>query len=330
MAYDESWDRPHAPGAPANWQESDCYWFHDAAAGIGGYHRIGQYPNQKNGQALLYAFKSGGQQFRRITSYSADQCERSEHGQRVGGSTVQARGDGVMAYGWAEEGCEADLCFRDPFYAPRSWMKDEGAHAGAAAVKQDMNTDGHLEVSGRITGRLRIGDAWHEIDALAHRDRSWGARDYTKAYQHRMVTGTIGPDLSWATFIMRLDNGALAKAGFVARNGETTDIADIRVLTEFDHDGVTVSRLRSRLTLETGESIDIDGPALQGAMFETETWLASSHHFIDLAGAHGRGFTILDATNRPSKGTYIPKPGDLSLVCAEDGLSAAADYAILH
>lgn len=323
MTYDASWDRPHTPGDGALWQESDCYWFYDAKAQVGGYHRIGQFPNRKTGQVMLFVYRLGGERFRLLQELEGAACVRTADGQSVGSSSASTAGDGVMSYAWSEPDCEAELRFSEAFYEPRSWMKDEEAHGGANAVKGQMNTDGHLEVSGRLRGRVRLGNEWIELDALAHRDRSWGVRDYRSAYQHRMVTGTLGPELSWATFIMHLDNGVVARAGFVARNGVTTDIRDLQVLTEFDYDGLTVTGLRTRLILEDDSVVEVSGAANQGFCALTDGWLVSSHHFIPLSGA---GFTILDVTNRPSKGTYAPQQAELSEVCATDGLTAAGDY----
>lgn len=330
MTYDSSRDRPHPPGAPELWQESDCYWFYDEKAKVGGYHRIGQFPNRGTGQAMLFVYRAGGQRFRMLKSYEASDCSRTADGQRVGSFEAHTSGGGVMRYRWAEMESDGDLEFYESFYAPRSWMKDEAGHKGASAVANQMNTDGHLEVSGRIRGQIRIGADRVEIDALAHRDRSWGMRDNRMAYQHRMVTGTLGPQLSWATFIMHLDNGVVAKAGFVARDGETTDIADIQVLTEFDHDGLTVAGLRSRFHLADGTQVDLAGRSAQGFMALTDGWLVSSHHFIPLALPQGEGFTILDVTNRPSKGDYAPKPSELTAICAVEGLSSSADYSLFE
>jgi hypothetical protein len=327
MSYEDSWDRPHQPGENALWQESDCYWFYDAKAGVGGYHRIGQFPNKETGQAMVFVYRAGGERFRLLQEHGADRCSREGDGQRVGSSSALALGDGTMEYAWSEADSEALLRFSEPFYTPRSWMKDEGAHDGANAVKGQMNTDGHLEVSGRLRGRMRLGAGWIELDALAHRDRSWGVRDYRSAYQHRMVTGTLGPQLSWATFIMHLENGIVAKAGFVARDGVTTDVRDVQALVEFDYDGLTVSGLRTRLLLEDGSHVDVNGTADQGFCALTDCWLVSSHHFIPLGGG---GFTILDVTNRPSKGTYVPRQAELSVVCSTEGLSKAGDYAGLQ
>ena len=121
MAYSHNWDCPHPPGPDAKWQESDCYWFYDANAGVGGYHRIGQRVNDGTATVLLFAFKAGGKRYRLMRDYAGVEASRNATGQRVGSSRVDALGDGMIAFGWDEPGCAADLRFKDPFYTPRGW-----------------------------------------------------------------------------------------------------------------------------------------------------------------------------------------------------------------
>lgn len=323
MAYDESWDRPHEPGSDPLWQESDCYWFFDRKTGVGGYHRLGQFTNKGTGQEMINAFRTGGHRFRLLREHGGEACKRTLTGQSVGNSTAETLGQGRMRYTWDAPECDANLEFYEAFYEPRDWVKSSARHAGASAVEAKMNTGGHLECSGRIRGTVRLGKDVFEIDALAHRDRSWGARDYRAAYQHRMVTGTLGPELSWATFVMRLSGGVCAHAGFVDRHGVSEDIARVEVITGFADDGLTVADLRCRIHLTGGESIDINGPAAEGFCALTDGWLVSSHHYIECGDS---GFTILDATNRPSKGDYMPSQGEVDAVCMTDGLSPIGNY----
>lgn len=326
-SYSADWDRPHKPGPSDDWQESDCYWFYDAKVGVGGYHRIGQFPNRGTGQVLAFAFHIGGKRFRQMAEFTGNTLARTATGQQVGSHRVEPGATGEMHYAWREEGCEAQLRFFDPFYTPRSWTEKEHDDAGAAAVASSMNTDGHLEVAGRIAGTVTIDGETYQIDALAHRDRSWGNRDYGIAHQHRMATGTIGPELSWATYIMHLDNGLVAKAGFVARHGKTCDISDIRLLTELDWDGLTVSGMRTAFVLKDGSKVTLSGPAVEATAFETGGWLLSSHAFIALQNG---GFSILDVTNRPSKGRYIPGPTEATQICMVDGVGSAGQFAALQ
>ena len=333
MGYDESWNRPHQPGEADNWQESDCYWFFDSKARIGGYHRIGQYTNQGTGQIMAFFFKEGGQYFRQFTTeLPGDECQRHETGQNVGSHAVESLGDDCMRYSCAEADCDVDLEFYKQFYTPRNWMKVDDANA--QAIEEGFNSDGHLEVAGRVKGRVRLGDNEYEIDALAQRDRSWGNRDWTTARQGRQITGTLGEHLSWTAVVGQLDHeGIVFKVGFVARHGETTDIKDIKVIASIDYDGLTVDSMKVRLFLEDGSHVDLSGNSMQGFL---SIWQAGSdsmvcsHNFIEVEQDGARGMSNFDCTINPRKGNYILTESDVSLTRLRDGLHDAADYTSLR
>ena len=65
-------EAPHRAGPEDGWQESDCYWFYDQAAGVGGYHRIGMRPNRGTAQVMLMVFALGGERFTRNDSFVND------------------------------------------------------------------------------------------------------------------------------------------------------------------------------------------------------------------------------------------------------------------
>ena len=329
MAYDESWNRPHPPGSADNWQESDCYWFFDSEARVGGYHRIGQYPNQKNGQILAFFFKEGGQYFRQFdTAIPGGQCSRSETGQIVGTHTVESLGDDCIRYTCGESDCEVDLQFCEQFYVPRNWMDVEDDHA--AAIEEGFNSDGHLEVAGRVKGRVRIGVTDYEIDALAQRDRSWGNRVWGTARQGRQITGTLGKHLSWTAVLGQLEKDAFVfKVGFVARNGETTGIKDIKTLATIDYDGLSVARMQVRLILEDGSHVDLSGDALQGFLTVWPDGMDNtvvSQNLVEVEQDGVRGMSNFECTIQPRKGAYVPTEKDVSLTRIREGLHDAADY----
>lgn len=196
--YDETWDRPHQPSAEHGWQESDCYWFYDRETGVGGYQRLGLRPNAGTAQIMLLAFKEDGPRYARCDSFTRSipiaVDNRSESGQHAGGHRVESLGGGRMRYRWHEDGSSADLEFSEPFYTPRGWP------SGGGGVMRTLNAGGHLEVAGRLRGAVTIGDGRYEIDALCHRDRSWGFRDHgtVSFHRYRMSSGTVGRALSWA------------------------------------------------------------------------------------------------------------------------------------
>lgn len=331
--YDESWNCPHQPGEASNWQESDCYWFFDNKARVGGYHRVGQYPNQGIGQVLTFFFKEGGQCFRQFdTEISGEECSRTKTGQSVGSHAVESLGNDCIRYTCAEPDCEVDLEFYQQFYTPRNWVDVEDEHG--AAIEEGFNSDGHLEVAGRVKGRVRIGDNEYQIDALAQRDRSWGNRVWGTARQGRQITGTLGEHLSWTAVLGQLEEGAFVfKVGFVARHGKTTAITDIKALATIDYDGLTVAGMKVRFTLEDGSHVDLTGNAVQGFLTVWPDGLDNtvvSQNVVEVEKDGVFGMSNFECTIQPRKGEYVPTEQDVNLTCIRDGLLDAADYSTLQ
>lgn len=327
MVYDESWDRIHAPGPEDDWQESDCYWFYDLKAGIGGFHRVGQKPNRQTGQLTLFAFAKHGErhtlnEYNR-TEFPITTEDRWESGHRVKGHSAHALGGGRMRYTWEEQESSADLEFYEQFYTPRGWSK---SHHEQEFMKT-MNAGGHLEVGGRIRGTITIGAERYEIDALAHRDRSWGFRDNTLVSWHRfrMFSGTVGPEFSIASFIADLRQGdrmLRTVSGFVVRDGKEEDVRDLRVSLTFDSDGVSVLSGTAIVDLESGETIRIPITAQQAFMTHltpADDSVVDTISIIEYGGV--TGFCDLTHWTNPGRGGYKPSQEDLTLTAVDRGLS---------
>ncbi|KCZ92146.1 DUF7064 domain-containing protein [Hyphomonas johnsonii] len=329
MTYDDSWDRPHTPVDTALWQESDCYWFYDEAAGIGGFHRIGQKPAQGTGQATLFVFKRGAERFvlsdGDATEFDIRSGDRREHGQSVGGHVVESLGGGRMRYGAETPDCSLDLEFHESFYEPRDWSMS--GHSDE--FMQSINSQGHLECSGRIRGTVRIGQETHDVSALAHRDRSWGIRDHARVslHRYRMFSGTVGPELSFASFLLDVKDGPAMCAGFVVRNGVQEDVRKLRVITTTDHDGLTPLAARAILTLERGDEIEVNATPVQGFLTPLrDIGCATQDHISTITHSGLRGFADLEFCNNPGRGTYIPTQDDVTFLAVDQGLSRSVDY----
>lgn len=331
MTYQESWDCPHPTKVEDGefWQESDAYWFYDSDKGIGGFHRIGQKPNINKGQLMLFAFKEGGQRFvlsdgERI-EVDLGPGDRQETRQIVGSHVVEALGEGRMRYTWDEPESSAELEFYESFYEPRDWSKT----GHSKDFMNNINADGHLECSGRLRGTIRIGDETEEIDALAHRDRSWGLRDNSRASMHRyrMFSGTCGPELSFACFLLDLKDGMKMVAGFANVDGEDLDVKDLRVICEIDYDGYSVFSSTGILTLENGRELRLKTQSVQGFMTPVPEAESVSQDHISTFTWNGKlGFMDLEHCNNPGKGSYVPTQDDLSLSTIQQGLSKFVDY----
>lgn len=322
MTYDESWDRPHRPGANPLWQESDCYWFYDAANGVGGFHRIGQTPAKGIGQVMLFVFEEGGERFMSVRDFPLAPAARGDTWHAVANSRAEALGDKRMRFTWGQQETEGDLEFYESFYAPRDWSRT----GRAAKALNDMNADGHLECSGRVRGNVRVGGRTHRIDALAHRDRSWGPRDHSVVVQHRMFSGTVGPALSFAAFTITMKHVGTHAAGFVVRDGIETDIKSLDVLTTFENDGATVAGGTAYLTLADGGDLVIPCSGVQGMLSNVHDLFFATDTISTVDWNGAKGFCDIEVSNNPGRGSYIPTPADVSRICASKGLSAFVPY----
>lgn len=329
MNYDLSWDMPHTPSGDLHWQESDCYWFYDKTQGIGGFHRIGQKPATGKGQILLFVFKERGERFVLSsgprTEVPLGPDSRKGGRQVVGGHAVEALGEGRMRFTWNEMETEADLEFYEIFHEPRNWSKT--GHSDS--FMSNINSDGHLECSGRIRGKIRIGNENYTIDGLCHRDRSWGFRDNSRASMHRyrMFSGTVGPELSFSSFFLDLKGGPSMVAGFVTRNGVDKDVHGLRVIMRVDSDGLTPLGSTGILTLEDGEEIRIESTSVQGFLTPVPEAQSVSQDHISTFTYNGKtGFLDLEFCTNPGRGAYVPVQSDLTFGVIEQGLTKSVVY----
>lgn len=329
MNYDVSWDKPHQAVDDELWQESDAYWFYDTEQGIGGFHRIGQKPKLGKGQLTLFVFKTGAQRFVMSdgdrTEKELTSAARQESKQVVGGHTAEALGDARMRFTWEEPETSADLEFYEAFYEPRDWSKS----GHSKDFMSNINSDGHLECSGKIRGVIRIGDSSYNIDALAHRDRSWGVRDNARVSMHRyrMFSGTVGPEMSFACFLLDLKGGQKMVAGFAKVEGQDYDVHDLRVITLLDSDGLTPLKSIGILTLESGEELRIETTSVQGFITPVrEANSVSQDHISTFIYKDKIGFMDLELCMNPGRGDYIPTRDDVTFVAVEQGLSGFSQY----
>ena len=200
----------------------------------------------------------------------------------------------------------------DPFYEPLGFgiSSDEGdLHRAVYA--------GHLECSGRLTGSLRVGERKVEVDALCHRDRSWGARRIDSVVTNRMFTGTMGPGLSFAAIEIQTDEAA-NRHGFVVRDGVVTPCEDLVILPAIGLDGYSVDSGVAHLKLAGGEVLTITAETIDGQLTPWDGYLSSEHLSIARCGDLV-GMCDNELTNNPRLGTAdLPF---LNHVDGGDGLS---------
>lgn len=295
-----------------DWQESVSVWFHDMRSGWGGFFRFGLHPTQAYGRSMLFAYRADGVRFRRVRERVPVDVVGVPKRLEVGSGWADVDDADRVAFGWDEPECGAHLAF-EPFYDPIGF----GVSRDEADLQRSVYA-GHLECSGRLLGRLRIDDDVVELDALCHRDRSWGPRRMDTVLTNRMFTGTMGPELSFAAIEIQTDAGHVNRHGFVVRHGEVTPCDDLVILPTIGLDGYSVDAGTCHLKLRTGEVLTLTCETVDGQLTPYDGYLCSEHLSIARCGDLV-GMCDNELTNNPRLGSADPP--FLTHVDGGDGLS---------
>ncbi|MCK9540843.1 MAG: hypothetical protein M0R03_02280 [Novosphingobium sp.] len=259
-------DRPHEPDDDPLWQESSLFVWHDRASGLGGFWRLGQEPVVQAVNSCFGLFTHDGLRFRsNVTGVPMAPVDRGEAHMGWGPHLkVVFDGDARITADFPD--CEASLRFTD--FHPRF-----DYHTIAMPGQRLEGAAHHFEVSGRMTGRVRIGDRELEIDALGYRDRSWSRRDWSRIRGTRWWPCVFGPDLT--THIIHLvHEGRLLKVGYVWRGGRTIAIIDSDVVVQLESDALTPRAGEAVLYLETGEELRVRCDRTDGIVMHVRGYTA--------------------------------------------------------
>jgi hypothetical protein len=95
--------------------------------------------------------------------------------------------------------------------------------------------DNRFEQSLSVTGRLRLGNRHIEIDTTAHRDHSWGTRDWALMQQWQWINVQDGT----GTTVNAYTNVVLGERtvnGYLYRDGRLSPLVEVRTSPEFGPD----------------------------------------------------------------------------------------------
>jgi hypothetical protein len=146
----------------------------------------------------------------------------------------------------------------------------------------DFVADDRFEQSGRVTGELTIGDRRIAFDTTAHRDHSWGTRDWDSIQDWKWISAQASDGVTLNAMLLH-GRGENWHCGYVSRGGTLSPIVDVRVKAAYDENwwqtggeivvrdadgGVTaVSAERFALfSFEAGERIVLNEAACTGTI----------------------------------------------------------------
>lgn len=176
-------ERPHEPGPEPLWGESWYFDFVSPTADLGGYVRIGLYPNL--GMCWYWACVVG--EGRRLVTVIDHQVPLPSRG-----GSLELRTDGL----WADHNCEAPLerwslgleAFGVALDDPADTYTGMLGERTPVGFDLEWETDGDVflwppitdryEVPCRVHGEILVGHETIEFDGWGQRDHSWGVRDW--------------------------------------------------------------------------------------------------------------------------------------------------------
>jgi hypothetical protein len=140
-----------------------------------------------------------------------------------------------------------------------------GPKSKEAAAASGTVGKGHLEQAGRWTGTLTVDGATHEWKgAHGNRDRSWGPRRWGGPKMWRWFSINVGDDLHFGGIRLGTDAGDLHR-GWVWDGTRATSVAEWRVKTELEDDGVTHRVVHLDVVDKSGRTFPLRGDVLRVA-----------------------------------------------------------------
>ena len=262
----------HQVEAVENFNESMYFNVYDPVAGVGGWFRIGNRPNEGYAEmtcciyrpdgsvGFIYgrpeiagndAFDAGGMRFEVVEPFEALTVAYS-------GSVLDLPDPLVMrnprdAFGSSSfVPCEVRLDYRGVSPMLGGESEDGGEH------EQGMGSQfarAHYEQHMSATGSISLGGETWQINGFGLRDHSWGPRYWQALAWYRWLTCNAGPDDGFMVAIVTGHDGSVTRSGVLLENGEYTPLTDARLDTDYSDAGDHVAL---RCTAATSDSRELE------------------------------------------------------------------------
>src|SRR5262245_18235231 len=240
---DSSHDRAHPVETDTAWSESYYFNCYDPDADVGFYTRVGVRPNEGTIDVGLAVWLPGG----RIdhTGHRRQQHEKIDTILDVGRVRYEMlkpmKHWRLTANGKPVKGVlEMDMVFdARPPPIGADGQDREASDSSSAATRQSVGK-GHLEQGGSWSGWIESGGERRQLgpNARGNRDKSWGPRRWGGPKMWRWFSINIDDDTHFGGIVIGTENGDLHR-GWVWRDGAHSSIAQWKVTSDLDDDGIT-------------------------------------------------------------------------------------------
>lgn len=300
---------PHQPNDNERWQESVFMIWHDLENGVGGMQRVGFEPNAGTSNQQTAAYTTKGVRFRQVNHFIPyEDANRSAERFHANGTTsCYFEGDTrwVVDFG---EAYRADLQLEDIYPYTPLYAAEEGKARDWAVDPSDAGAflPAHWEASSRITGEVTLAGERYDVNGFAHRDQSYGFRDWTIIRSHRAMVGTFGPEFNFSVLIWHTSTDAYAGYGFLMRDGVEEWTSDVDIVVQMAPDGLTVHGGVCTLKMPSGEVLTINAVAHASIMLPNYEYFGVDTNCVISCGEFEHGFADLEVSNNPFDGRRYP------------------------
>ena len=140
----------------------------------------------------------------------------------------------------------------------------------------------HYEQAGSYNGTFKIGNRTLKIDAVGHRDHSWGIRDWFAPEKWTWLSVEFGADLG-----LNLCRIVIGKVdmylGYIIREGQNFPLKDCWLESEFESDGRTQKKVSFRIEDVGGFRMSVTGQVLSVCVFHLTKKEEGKHTIVNEA-----------------------------------------------
>lgn len=283
----------HPVGDDRSWSESYYFNFTDPTQELGAFTRLGFRPREGWADALHAVYLPGGGvafTYGRRTDITPDVIEAMGTADPQVANLTLRRGEpfgqwGIVYRGEAQVMDDPTVMLQATKDRPEGWCEvmtldmDVTFTAEASPHYARGGAQGHFEQTGRVEGRIRLGDDEWQVDGYGVRDKSWGPRTWqapsgsaSKAAQPAAVTDgcfinwfsmNFGSDLALGGTCGRTADGSMRGKGWIQRDGHVTELHDVVMTTVFDPGNPLLHQtVQLTATDASGDTLVVDGTVL--------------------------------------------------------------------
>jgi hypothetical protein len=250
------------PGPEPTFNESMYFNFHDPAASLGGFVRLGNRPNEGHAEMTVCLYLPDGRVGFMFKRPEIDHNERFDAG--------GARFEVVEPFSELRVGYEGKVvllerplemadpraAFSDnPYGAARVELTYTGVSTPFGGEPEESHerpgeefAKGHYEQLVRAAGTVTVGEDTWTVDGFGLRDHSWGPRTWQAPWYYRWLTVNFGDGTGMMLSRIARQDGPGTRGGFVWDGSGLHLVRDVELSTAWEGEDRYHQRVRASFT----------------------------------------------------------------------------------